>query len=173
MAAVLGSIIAVLGTLAGTTAGYLFQRRIADRSEAIAREDRLWRERLVACSAFAGAVMDLRRAQYDLWHRSHEFDTYEFRQADPADARSETYRLRSGAWSAFYRFMLTTDDTGLVNMGWTAVEEAAHVAKATTEEELRERGEGARARIDGFVAAAARHLNGSATPVSAPTSPES
>lgn len=61
MAAVLASVIAVLGTLAGTATGYVFQRRISERNEITAREERLRQERLVACSAFAGAVMDLRR----------------------------------------------------------------------------------------------------------------
>jgi hypothetical protein len=37
--AVLASIIAVLGTLAGAMASYVFQRRISDHNEAIVRED--------------------------------------------------------------------------------------------------------------------------------------
>lgn len=155
MAVVLASVIAVLGTLAGATAGYLFQQRIADRSEATARDERLRQERLVACSAFAGAVMDLRRAQYDRWYRRHEHP----QQADPEDARAESYRLRSVAWSAFYRFRLTTANAELTNLGWSAVEEAAHVAKGADENDLRERGERARALLEDFVTAAAQQFN--------------
>jgi hypothetical protein len=158
MAAVLASIIAVLGTLAGATVGYVFQRRISDRNEVIVRDERLRQERLVACSAFAGAVMDLRRAQYDRWYRRQEHP----QQRDPDDARTESYRLRSIAWSAFYRFRLTTADNELTKLGWSAVEEAAHVANATDEADLRERGERARALLEDFVTVAARQFDGNA-----------
>jgi len=59
MAAVLASVIAVLGTLAG----YMFQQRISERTEMLARHERLRQERMLACSAFAGAVMDMRRPE--------------------------------------------------------------------------------------------------------------
>jgi hypothetical protein len=156
MAAVLASIIAVLGTLAGATVGYVFQTRISDRNEATARDERLRQEWLVACSAFAGAVMDLRRAQYDRWYRRHE----DPQQRDPDDVRTESYRLRSIAWSAFYRFRLTSPDNELTKLGWSAVEEAAHVANATDEADLRERGERARVLLEDFVTLASRQFDG-------------
>jgi hypothetical protein len=157
MAAVLASVIAVLGTLAGATVSYVFQRRISDRNEAIARDERLRQERLVACSAFAGAVMDLRRAQYERWYRRQEHPL----QRDPDDARTEYYRLRSIAWSAYYRFRLTTANNELTKLGWPAVEETAHVANATDEADLRERGERAPELLEEFVAVAARQFDGS------------
>jgi len=49
MTVVLASVIAVLGTLAGMTIGYAFQRRISEHSEITARQERLRQERLVAC----------------------------------------------------------------------------------------------------------------------------
>lgn len=76
--------------------------------------------------------------------------------------RTESYRLRSAAWSAFYRFRLTTADNELTKLGWSAVEEAAHVANATDEAELRERGERAREFLEDFVAVAARQLEANA-----------
>jgi hypothetical protein len=101
-------------------------------------------------------VTDLRRVQYDRWHRRHE----DPQQLDADDARTESYRLRSIAWSAFYRFRLTTADAALTELGWSAVEEAAHVAKATDEADLRERGERARALLEEFVTVAARQFEG-------------
>jgi len=157
MATVLASVIAVLGTLAGAIAGYVFQRRMSEHNETLAREEKLRQEQLVACSAFAGAVMDLRRVQYDRWYRRQEHPD----QMVPQDVRSESYRLRSVAWSAFYRFRLTTTDPALTKLGWSAVEEAAHVAHAADEADLRERGERARALLEEFVAAAARQFSGS------------
>jgi hypothetical protein len=151
MAAVLASVIAVLGTLAGATVGYIFQRRGSQLDQVSAREERLRQEQLTACSAFAAAVMELRRAQYDRWYRRREPPD----QLDSGHARDESYRLRSAAWSAFYRFRLTTRDTDLTSLGWTAVEEAAHISTAAIEAELRANGERARDLLDQFVAAAA------------------
>jgi hypothetical protein len=156
MTVVLASVIAVLGTLAGTTIGYVFQRRISEHNEITTRQERLRQERLVACSAFAGAVMDLRRAQYDRWYRRQEHPQH----MDPEDVRTESYRLRSVAWSAFYRFRLTTTDPELTQLGWTAVESAAHVANATDEADVRTRGEQARELLEKFVTAAAKQLDG-------------
>jgi hypothetical protein len=65
MAVVLASVIAVLGTLGGATASFLFQRNISERNESKARDERLRQERLAAYSSFAAAVMDLRGIQYD------------------------------------------------------------------------------------------------------------
>jgi hypothetical protein len=69
MAVVLASVIAVLRTFADATIGYVFQRRMGQHNESVAREERLRQEQLVACSAFAGTVMDLRRVQWHCWYR--------------------------------------------------------------------------------------------------------
>src|SRR5215510_14984299 len=90
MSAVLATIIAVLGTLAGSTTGYIFQRRISERSEITAREERLRQDRLDAYSAFAAAVMDLRRVQYDRWHRRDDHPEHH----DDEAVSAESYRLR-------------------------------------------------------------------------------
>ena len=100
--------------------------------------------------------MDLRRAQYNRWYRRQEHPQH----LDPEDVRTESYRLRSVAWSAFYRFRLTTTDPELTQMGWTAIESAAHVANATDETDMRERGEQARELLEKFVTTAAKQLDG-------------
>lgn len=72
MTVVLASVIAVLGTLGGATASYLFQGKISERNESKARDERLRQERLAAYSSFAGAVMDLRGIQYDRGLQPHD-----------------------------------------------------------------------------------------------------
>jgi hypothetical protein len=107
MAVVWASVIAVLGTLGGATASYLFQGKISERNESKARDERLRQERLAAYSSFAGAMMDLRGIQYD---RGRSRMTVEAQQLDRSSIRAESSRLRSVAWTAFYRFKLTSPD---------------------------------------------------------------
>jgi hypothetical protein len=156
MAAVLASVIAVLGTLGGTITGYIFQRRITERNEITSREERLRQERLIACSAFAGAVVEFRRVQYDRWYRLRENP----QGIVPADVRTESYRLRSAAWSSFCRFRLTNTDGELARLGSEAVEAAANITHTTDETEMRECGEHARILLEEFVIAAARQFEG-------------
>jgi hypothetical protein len=83
MVVVWASVIAVLGTLGGATASYLFQGKISERNESKARDERLRQERLAAYSSFAGAVMDLRGIQYD---RGYSRMTVEDHQLDRSSA---------------------------------------------------------------------------------------
>jgi hypothetical protein len=52
------SIIAVAGTLLGSTTTYVFQRLTAGHAEEFARNEQLRQERLAAYSAYAGAEAD-------------------------------------------------------------------------------------------------------------------
>ncbi|MEW9530400.1 hypothetical protein [Microbispora sp. NPDC049125] len=154
MEAVLSGLIGVLGTLLGSVVTYYFQRQSAERTERIARTERLRQERLAAYSEFAGAATDLRRAAYDRWHRYEE---------DPQGgefnaARDEYYRLYAVARNAQLRLRLLTGDRDLVESAHMAVERATEIVKADTEEDRASRGEIARHALDAFVSAAARRL---------------
>jgi hypothetical protein len=155
MAVVWASVIAVLGTLGGATASYLFQGKISERNESKARDERLRQELLAAYSSLAGAVMDLRGIQYD---RGSSRMIEEDQQLDRSSIRAESSRLRSVAWTAFYRFRLTSPDQQLTKLATRAVEEALDVADADDKVDLKKRSERARARIDDFVRAAATQL---------------
>jgi hypothetical protein len=155
MAAVWTSVIAVLGTLGGATASYLFQGKISERNESKARDERLRQERLAACSSFAAAVMDLRGIRYD---SGYSRLTAQDGQLDQSSIRAESTRLRSIAWTAFYRFKLTAPDQQLTDLATQAVEEALDVADASDKVDLKTRSERARARIDEFISAAATYL---------------
>ena len=109
MTVVLASVIAVLGTLGGATASYLFQGKISERNESKARDERLqsgWEP----TALLPGAVMDLRGIQYD-----RGYSRIEDHQLDRSSIRAESSRLRSVAWTAFYRFKLTSPDQQLTN----------------------------------------------------------
>ena len=152
MAAVLASIIAVLGTLGGVTATYLFQGRISACKDSEARDERLRQERLTACSAFAGAVMDLRGIQY-----TRGFSRLDD-AADRTGIRAEGSQLRSIAWSAFYRFRLSSPDDELTRLAMHAVDRTIDVADCSDKTDLRKRSEQARACIDEFINAAGVRL---------------
>ncbi len=117
MSAVAGSLIAVAGTLLGSFSTYWFQQRVTQRAEAAARQERLRQDRLSACSEFAAAVTDLRRAVIAVWFREH------LRHRTAADkdqavddyrrAYAESDRLGAVAEGAKFRMLLVLDDPGL------------------------------------------------------------
>ncbi|MFC9328780.1 hypothetical protein [Kitasatospora sp. NPDC057015] len=96
MSAVLGSLIAVLGTLLGSFSTYFYQQRSAARTEAMAREERLRLERLAACSGFAAAVTELKRAVVAAWLRRSDSAELNLAlaEADRLGALAETARFR-------------------------------------------------------------------------------
>jgi hypothetical protein len=164
MAVIWASVIAVLGTLGGAAASYLFQARISERNQSTARSEQLRQERLTAYSSFAGAVMDLRHAQYDSgYSRMNEGD----QQRDRSSTEAESSRLRSVAWAAFYRVKLTSLESKLIDLAELAVKDALDVADADDKVDLKARSELARARIDDFIKSAAIYL-GAATLGSVP-----
>jgi membrane protein YqaA with SNARE-associated domain len=92
VAAWLTSLIAVIGTLLGSTITYLFQRSHAGRAEAVARSERLRQDRIVAYSEFAGTITELRRGVITLWfHRLRQSDL-----ADPELLADSMSRCNGG-----------------------------------------------------------------------------
>lgn len=91
------SLIAVVGTLLGATVTYLFQKQNAERTEARALEQARRSERLAACEAFAGAMVDYRRGEYDRVHQRLRGDT---RNDVYRATLDEDYRLRSAYGSS-------------------------------------------------------------------------
>lgn len=94
----------------GSFSGYLFQRRTAERAAIAARNERLWRERLSACSAFAAAATDLKRGVISAWFRRGRMET------EPSayhEARAEADQLGAVADAAMFRVRLVADDVEL------------------------------------------------------------
>lgn len=110
MNGVLTSIIAVCGTLAGSSLTYLFARLTARRTEKTAREERLRQERIAAYAAFAGAMTALRQKVVSLWL---------LRQGNPdvADIRAgyaEADQCGAAADHARFAVRLLTEDAELL-----------------------------------------------------------
>src|SRR5690606_8709778 len=141
-------------TLLGSVVTHVFQRRNSERAEQVARAERLRQERLAAYSEFAGAVMDLRRAAYDRWHRHQENPDGSASIA----ARDEYYRLYAVARNLQFRLRLLADDSDLVSFADNAVECTTEIVDAGNEDERAALGERARQALETFVSAAAARL---------------
>ena len=154
MTSIVSAIIAVVGTLLGATATYVFQRIDADRKDRIARAERLRQERLAVYAELAAAVTDVRRAAHDRWHRHQE---------DPdgaafTAARDHYYKVYAVARNVQLKLRLLTDDTDLVAVARTAWERAVEIKDADEEEERRRKGEQAKQALDAFILAASERL---------------
>jgi hypothetical protein len=117
MDAVLASVIAVLGTLLGSGVTHVFQLRAAERNEQSARDEKLRQERVEACSAYAGALLDYRRGQIHRWHLWHEERPAE----EEAEHRARTWNQRSAAQQAMFRVQMITDDPAVTDLAEQAL----------------------------------------------------
>src|SRR4051812_14137480 len=151
MANIMTSLIAILGTLLGATATYVFQMRAARQARQSAREERLWQERVAAYSAFAGALTDFRKSQNDRWHRKRE----DPQSAAYTAARDESYRQRANATAALFRLRLVTTNQKLDEMASLALQLTEEIHEATDEQDRTDRGRKARRALLDFAQAAA------------------
>ncbi|MEC4575107.1 hypothetical protein [Streptomyces virginiae] len=150
MDAALTGLVAVFATLAGSTLTFLFQRHIARQTERFTRDQQLWHERIATYSAFAAALTDFRRSQNDRWH---------LEQADPdspqfISARAESYQRRADATAALCRVRLLCGDSDLFELAQNALDAAAEIPAARSEQDRAGRGEAARLALDRFLISA-------------------
>jgi hypothetical protein len=148
------AIVAVAGTLLGSTATFLFQRNTADRQMRGTRDERYRSERLAAYAEFANAVTDLRRAAYDRWHRYQEEPSGNAFTA----ARDDYYKLYAEARNSQLKLRLLTGDQELTELAHQAVERATEIKDAESEPERAKRGDYAKVALDNFVKAASADL---------------
>jgi hypothetical protein len=147
------SIVAVIGTLAGSTVTYLFGQ-ISSRGERIQRiQEASRQERLSAYSEFTGSVEEYRRKQRDRWHR---------REDSPADvaeaARQDAYRHRVLAYGALAKVQLTARpavDDSVTEVARRAFEATESMPPFGTRNEMEAQCEVARVALDTFVRTAA------------------
>ncbi|MEW2418606.1 hypothetical protein AB0953_33665 [Streptomyces sp. NPDC046866] len=111
--AVLSSAVAVGGTLIGSWSTYVFQRRTAERAEAVNREERLRQERLAAFSTYAAAVTELKRGLITLWFRRRRALRDQGTREELQAAQLDSDRLGAAAEAAGFRLRLVADDPGL------------------------------------------------------------
>ncbi|MBZ4020129.1 hypothetical protein [Streptomyces purpurogeneiscleroticus] len=148
------SLVAVVGTLAGSTLTFLFQRHIARQGELFARSQQLWHEKTAAYSALAATLTDFRRSQNDRWHSRQEDPA----SADFARAREESYQRRADATASLCRVRLVCGDSTLSQLAQDALDAATDVHLAASEQDRAERGQAARLALDRFLAQAASQI---------------
>jgi hypothetical protein len=152
MQTVFAGLIAILGTLLGSTTSFLFQRRSADRAEEFARAERLRQERLTAYSAYAGAITELKRGIIGLWFRRQETT------GSTEHARAECDRLGAAAEQAQFRIRLISEDPALAALADAAFATIGAIDRATDEEQLAERETQCLKTLSVFIAHAAAQL---------------
>jgi hypothetical protein len=162
VSAVVASLIAVAGTLLGSSSTYWFQQKVAQQAEATARGERLRQDRLAACSEFAAAVTDLRNAMIAVWFREGRKDrTVADKDRVATDDRmtyAEVDRLGAVALGAKFRMLLVLDDPGLRELAddvFRRIDAIQYAADKAELETLRAKFE---AHISAFVATAAKLL---------------
>ncbi|MER5549830.1 hypothetical protein ABT072_47430 [Streptomyces sp. NPDC002589] len=154
MNAIVTSVIAVLGTLLGSTVTHVFQQRSARRTERNARKERLRQERLEVFGTYAGLLVDFRQAMLHHW-----FCVHEGRDADDEVAlRKRSFELRSSTQHALFQLQLITDEPGLIAVAVDAFTAVGKIDRAEDRADVIVRRDGTRDLIDAFVDTARQQL---------------
>jgi hypothetical protein len=149
------AIIAVIGTLLGSSLTYLFQRQVNEHQSALDIAERARQERLDACAAFGGAGVRFRVAALDLWHRNHEPSSEEARSF----AKADYYRLRTEAVDAETRVHLVSPSASLNLLMSDVIETASRIPDATDASDRRDRNTAAKEALSRFIGAASDELH--------------
>lgn len=154
METIIASGIAVLGTLLGSGITLAFQQRTVDRSHRFTRREKLRQERLDACSAYAGALINYRRCLVHLWFCEHEQPPPE----DPDVVRVRAYDLRSAAQEALFRVQMLIDDETLSGAAEDVLADVTALSKIGGRTELDDARVRTRDDISRLVRAVKQHL---------------
>ncbi|MFI6505030.1 hypothetical protein [Nonomuraea typhae] len=156
MNAYLASVIAVAGTLLGSSLTYVFQVRQSRQAEDRARVRQAREERLAAYSEFLAAATDFRRAalthSYRKLAKSPDDDAYRA-------ARADADRLQALVLLAIARIQLLSTDAKLVAVAEDVRDLVNDIRKATTKEERESLQERSKEGLAEFVTRAAGHLS--------------
>lgn len=150
----LTSVVAVIGTLAGSALTFLFTQLSARRAERVARAERLRQERIAAYTAFAGALADLRRAVISLWFaRQREPDG-----PDTRTAQTEADQRGAEADRARFAVRLLTDDQDVHRLADAAFDPIDAIGTAGDRAELRVHEDRSQAVLTEFIQAGGAQL---------------
>ncbi len=148
------SLVAVVGTLAGSTLTFLFQRHIARQGEVFARSQQLWHEKTAAYTALAASLTDFRRSQNDRWHLERRIPPMPMSSGhakSPTSGGPTLPRPCAGC-------VLSVVDSALSQLAQDALDAATDVHLAGSEQDRAERGQTARLALDSFLAQAASQI---------------
>lgn len=141
------AIIAVVGTLLGSTMTYVFQRMSSQRAVRFSFQQQLRAERLTVYSDFGSAMTEARRGQWnwwEAWNKEPEGPGFDA-------ARIEAFRLLSLAVHTLFRVQLAAGSQGIVDAARVAYELTRDVHRANTAAELKALDKEARAALQQFV----------------------
>lgn len=146
----------------GVSSTYWFQLRVARRTEFTARQERLRQDQLAACSEFASAVTDLRRALLAVWFRQGRKNRAVAvggqAVAEYYAAQAEADRLGAVALGAKFRMLLLLDDLDLRELADEAFRQIDAIGGAVDKAALEALDLDFEAHISAFVATAAKLL---------------
>ncbi|MFK0172498.1 hypothetical protein ACIQU5_27240 [Streptomyces sp. NPDC090306] len=143
-----------LGTLLGSGVTLAFQQRAVERGHQLGTRERLRQERLDACSAYAGALVNYRRCLVHLWFCENEEPPPE----DPDAVRIRAYDLRSAAQEALFRVQLLADGEAFRTFSADVLADVTALGKAVHRQDLDEVRVRTRDGVARFVEVAGRHL---------------
>ncbi|WP_395968987.1 hypothetical protein [Actinomadura sp. 6N118] len=148
MAGLWTAFIGVLGTLAGVSLTYWFQRKGQ-------HTERLRQERMLRYGDFAVAIMEYRRTQMDRW-RDWGDETGERSQ----ERFHDLFRTRSAAWGAYYRVRLISDSPPVVTSAKEALDLVTAIKQVRDAAELEALSERCREAVAHFTDIAAPEIQG-------------
>ncbi|MFB9687099.1 hypothetical protein [Amycolatopsis plumensis] len=151
MDGVLTSVIAISGTLAGSSFTYLFGLLNSRRTERVARDERLRQERINAYVAFAGAMTELRQAVITTWFIKQRGDEEKKRAA-----YTESDKRGAAADHTRLRVQMLTEDAELLRLADAAFEPINGLHDAPDLTTLRKYEEQSQAILSAFIEAAGR-----------------
>ncbi len=154
MGAVLPSVIAVSGTLLGSTVTHAFQRRTAERSARLNRDEKLRQERIDAYCGYAGALLEYRRVLVHRWFVRHEHRVEE----DTRELQEEVYKLRYAAQEAMFRAQMLTGNAELSGLAERTLEVVTALHHAEDRGGLDAARDASRAAIRDFVVATTPYI---------------
>lgn len=159
MSSIWTAVVAVAGTLFGSSLTYLFQRSTLRRTAAESRSEKRREEFTNAVAAYASVAATLRRAEFDRAMKRLEGVKGDEREA----VRQETYRLRAEAQSAYYLVRLLADpdiDGELVRDAEDVITRSQSItAESNMVSEARERSDEATEALRKFIDKANRRLS--------------
>ena len=161
MNALLAALIGVVATLLGSFTTYLYQSRTEERARAYERQERRRQEQLDACSAFAVAVSELKKAWVDVWFEARAQDPSESEEARKEAARkagAEADRLAASAQIARFRVQLVSGDPELVALADTAYAAAGALLHGRDRTEMRSLEAQSEQAVETFIRTASERL---------------
>ncbi|MDH6135699.1 hypothetical protein P3T37_005116 [Kitasatospora sp. MAA4] len=156
MQAIVTSMVAVLGTLLGSTVTHVFQQRSARRAEQGTREEKRRKERMEAYTAYAGLLVKFRQAELHHWFCVNEGTDAE----DEVQLRQLSYELRSATQHALFQLQMITDEPALVAVAKESFRQTGKIDRAQDRADVITRRDLTRDLIDDFVDTAKSHVQG-------------